>query len=65
LKLAINKLDKFRQQGMDITEIINESVINSWKSFYEQKNNKKQGNKHGKFEQQDYKADTEGFSVIG
>jgi hypothetical protein len=32
--LAFNKLDKFRSEGHDVNEIINDSIMNGWKSFY-------------------------------
>lgn len=32
--LLINKLDKFRESGQDATTVLNQSVLNSWKSVY-------------------------------
>ena len=33
-KLIVGKLDEFRKQGMDLTEILNNSIMNNWKSVF-------------------------------
>ena len=33
-KLIVGKLDEFRKQGMDLTEVLNNSIMNNWKSVF-------------------------------
>lgn len=39
-KLAIKKLEKFKDEGQDIEEIINNSIFNSWQGLFPVKENK-------------------------
>jgi uncharacterized protein YdaU (DUF1376 family) len=39
IKLLIGKLDGFRKCGVDINQVIELSIVNSWKSFYKPKEN--------------------------
>ena len=39
-ELTVKKLDKWRTKGHDITEILNNSIMNGWKGVFEPKGNK-------------------------
>jgi hypothetical protein len=34
IELAINKLDELRNQGQDVTEVMNQSILNSWQGLF-------------------------------
>lgn len=34
MQLAVNKLEKLKQEGYDLKEVINQSVLNSWQGFF-------------------------------
>jgi hypothetical protein len=54
-KMAINKLDRFRQNGHDPAEILSRSIISNYPDLYEPKENK--GQNYGKPNQMQQLAD--------
>lgn len=34
IELAINKLEELREQGQDITAVLNQSILNSWQGLF-------------------------------
>lgn len=65
LKLAIQKLDNMRKQGIDPAEVLNQSILNSWTGLFPpvKSNTDNKNYKHNNFEGQNYDAGTEGFEV--
>lgn len=48
-ELLLKKLEKLRNEGNDPTEVINQTIVNSWLSFYPLRDDKTGGNGNGTY----------------
>jgi len=46
-KLIIEKLKRFKEQGMNVSDVIKESIINGWKGIFPIQNNLQKDGNHG------------------
>lgn len=65
-KLAIGALQKIESShGHDPNHVLEQSILNGWQGLFPVKPDfLTQGNSHGRFETQDYNAETEGFGKV-